>query len=140
MVRPSGTSGTGSTQVRGGRLQTMDREPEPLPGRSRGWPGCAESTACSCRVAHQPLHKVPDPTPGSGRFNLVQGLVALAVDIGASLGNVVDGHVVHAFGDPAGILGLAGVALRALISFLVLMPETGEGDGGREPPPAAPAA
>ena len=81
-----------------------------------------------------------DLTRGTGRFNLVQGIVALAVGIGASLSNVVGGYVVQVFGYPAGFLGLAAVALCALIFFLAFMPETGEGSGGTEPPPAAAAA
>ncbi len=68
-----------------------------------------------------------DLTRGTGRFNLVQGIVALAVGIGGSLSNVIGGYIVQAFGFPAGFLGLAAVALCALVFFLVLMPETRQG-------------
>jgi predicted MFS family arabinose efflux permease len=66
-----------------------------------------------------------DVTRGTGRFNLVQGLVALAVGIGAGLSNVLGGYVVQAFGFPVGFVTLAGIAVCALVFFLVLMPETG---------------
>ena len=65
-----------------------------------------------------------DIMKGTGRFNLAQGLVALAVGIGAGASNLVSGYVVQAFGYPAGFLFLAAIALFALVFFAVLMPET----------------
>lgn len=62
---------------------------------------------------------------GTGRFNLAQGLVALAVGAGAALSNVAAGYVVQAFGYPAGFLSLAAIAGVALVFFAVCMPETG---------------
>jgi predicted MFS family arabinose efflux permease len=62
---------------------------------------------------------------GTGRFNLAQGLVALATGLGASMSNVVAGCVVQAFGYSSGFMTLAGVAMVALIFFAILMPETG---------------
>lgn len=62
---------------------------------------------------------------GTGRFNLAQGLVALATGLGASMSNVVAGFVVQAFGYASGFVTLAGVAIVALIFFAILMPETG---------------
>ena len=61
---------------------------------------------------------------GTGRFNLAQGLTALAVGVGAALSNAIAGYVVQWFGYPAGFLFLAGIALCALGFFAVLMPET----------------
>jgi predicted MFS family arabinose efflux permease len=61
---------------------------------------------------------------GTGRFNLAQGLTALAVGIGAGLSNATAGYVVQWFGYPAGFLYLAGVAGCALAFFAVFMPET----------------
>ena len=65
-----------------------------------------------------------DVMKGTGRFNVAQGLVALAVGLGASLSNVVGGAVVEFAGYPASFLFLAAVALVALVFFAVLMPET----------------
>ena len=65
-----------------------------------------------------------DLARGTGRFNLIQGLVALAVGVGGALSNVVGGYVVQGFGYPAGFLGLAAVAVVALVFFLLFMPET----------------
>ena len=69
-----------------------------------------------------------DLTRGTGRFNLMQGLVALAVGVGGALSNVIGGYIVQGFGYPTGFLSLAGVAVCALVFFLLLMPETGQSD------------
>ena len=61
---------------------------------------------------------------GTGRFNLAQGLTALAVGIGAALSNATAGFVVQWFGYTTGFLYLASIALCALAFFAVLMPET----------------
>ncbi len=61
---------------------------------------------------------------GTGRFNLAQGLTALAVGVGAALSNATSGYVVQWLGYPAGFLYLAGIALAALGFFALLMPET----------------
>ena len=76
-----------------------------------------------------------DLMKGTGRFNLAQGLVALAVGLGAGLSNVVAGYIVQGFGYPAGFLFLAAVALVALAFFWLLMPETR--DSGENRPAAA---
>jgi MFS family permease len=62
---------------------------------------------------------------GTGRFNLAQGLVALATGLGASTSNLVAGFVVQTFGYPTGFMTLAAVAIMALLFFAILMPETG---------------
>ncbi|MFM0262911.1 MFS transporter [Paraburkholderia sediminicola] len=61
---------------------------------------------------------------GTGRFNLAQGLMALAVGIGAALSNVTGGYVVEKFGFRTGFLTLAIISALALIFFAVFMPET----------------
>lgn len=65
-----------------------------------------------------------DLMQGTGRFNLAQGLTALAVGAGASLSNATSGYVVQWFGYGAGFLYLAGIAAVALAFFALLMPET----------------
>ncbi|QIE26581.1 putative MFS-type transporter (plasmid) [Caballeronia sp. SBC1] len=61
---------------------------------------------------------------GTGRFNLAQGLMALAVGVGAALSNVTGGYVVEKFGFTAGFLTLSAIGALALIFFSVFMPET----------------
>jgi predicted MFS family arabinose efflux permease len=74
---------------------------------------------------------------GTGRFNLAQGLTALAVGIGATLSNATSGYVVQWFGYPAGFLYLAVIAGCALAFFTLLMPETR--DSAAEPDAYTPA-
>ena len=68
-----------------------------------------------------------DLMKGTGRFNLAQGLTALAVGVGAGLSNLVSGYIVQAYGYGTGFLSLAAIALAALIFFALFMPETGDG-------------
>ena len=65
-----------------------------------------------------------DVMRGTGRFNLAQGLMALAVGVGAALSNVTGGFVVQNFGFPAGFLVLSVVAVAAFLFFAAFMPET----------------
>jgi MFS family permease len=60
----------------------------------------------------------------AGRFNLAQGLTALAVAIGAALSNATAGYVVQWFGCATGFLYLAYIALCAFAFFALLIPET----------------
>lgn len=69
---------------------------------------------------------------GTGRFNLAQGLVALAVGLGAGLSNLTSGFVVQWYGYPAGFLYLAVIALVALAFFAIFMPETAKRRGETE--------
>lgn len=61
---------------------------------------------------------------GTGRFNLAQGLMALAVGIGAALSNIAGGYVVERFGFTTGFLTLAAISALAFVFFAVFMPET----------------
>lgn len=67
---------------------------------------------------------IADVTRGSGRFNLAQGTVGIAVGIGASASNAGAGIVVDRLGYSAGFLALSAVALLALLTLVFAMPET----------------
>jgi len=67
---------------------------------------------------------VADLTSGSGRFNLAQGFVGTISGIGASLSTTLSGVVAGSLGRAAGFLGIAAVALVALLLLWLLMPET----------------
>lgn len=62
-------------------------------------------------------------TKGTGRFNFVQGAIATAVGIGASLSNLMTGFIVQQAGYKAGFLTLAGIATVALLVFALAMPD-----------------
>lgn len=65
-----------------------------------------------------------DLARGTGRFNLLQGAIATAVGLGASLSNVIAGFVVRSQGYNTGFLMLAAVAALGFVFFSLAMPET----------------
>jgi MFS family permease len=67
---------------------------------------------------------IADTTRGTGRFNLAQGVVGMAVGIGASLSTTLAGYMTDWFGSSTAFLGLAGIATLALLLVLLAMPET----------------
>src|ERR1700731_4768924 len=67
---------------------------------------------------------VADLTAGTGRFNLAQGFVGTISGIGASLSTTLSGLVAGNLGRAAGFLGIAAVALVAVLLLWLLMPET----------------
>jgi MFS family permease len=67
---------------------------------------------------------VADLTTGTGRFNLAQGFVGTMSGVGASLSTTISGVVATSLGRAAGFLGLAAVALAAVLLLWLLMPET----------------
>ncbi|WP_336760970.1 MFS transporter [Asaia sp. VD9] len=69
-----------------------------------------------------------DLTHGTGRFNFLQGMVALSVGIGGALSNLLGGYIVQLEGYRAGFLSLTAIAVLALLFFLMLMPETRDPD------------
>jgi MFS family permease len=73
---------------------------------------------------------VADVTRGSGRFNLAQGFVGTISGIGAALSTTLSGLVAGSLGRAAGFLGIAAVALAAVLLLWLLMPETRPADGG----------
>jgi MFS family permease len=67
---------------------------------------------------------VADLTKGTGRFNLAQGFVGTVSGIGASLSTTLSSLVAASLGRAAGFLGIAAVALAAVLLLWLLMPET----------------
>ncbi|MGA7807225.1 MFS transporter [Bradyrhizobium sp.] len=67
---------------------------------------------------------VADLTAGTGRFNLAQGFVGTISGIGASLSTTLSGLLTTSLGRAAGFLGVAAVALAAVLLLWLLMPET----------------
>ncbi len=67
---------------------------------------------------------VADVTRGTGRFNVAQGAIGTASAAGAAISTTATGFVVDRFGEAAGFLGLAAVAMLALTLAFVALPET----------------
>jgi MFS family permease len=67
---------------------------------------------------------IADLTMGTGRFNLAQGFVGTLSGVGASLSTTLSGLVAGSLGRAAGFLGIAAVALAAVLLLWLLMPET----------------
>lgn len=67
---------------------------------------------------------IADLTRGTGRFNFVQGAIATALGIGASLSTVGAGYLVQHFGYRVGFLSLAAVAAVALAFFWFFVEES----------------
>ena len=67
---------------------------------------------------------VADLTTGTGRFNLAQGFVGTMSGVGASLSTTLSGLVAGSLGRAAGFLGIAAVALAAVLLLWLRMPET----------------
>jgi len=67
---------------------------------------------------------VADLTMGTGRFNLAQGLVGTISGIGASLSTTLSGLVAGSLGRAPGFLGIAAIALAAVLLLWLRMPET----------------
>ena len=67
---------------------------------------------------------ISDLAKGSGRFNLLQGVIQAALGLGAFLSNFISGFVVKSFGYNVAFLGLASIAFTGMLFFLLLMPET----------------
>ena len=76
---------------------------------------------------------VADLTAGTGRFNLAQGVVGTISGIGASLSTTFSGLVAGNLGRAAGFLGIAAVALAAVLLLWSLMPETNPSNRSAHP-------
>ena len=67
---------------------------------------------------------VADRTRGSGRFNLVQGALATAVGIGASLSTMFGGKLIQSYSYRVSFLTLGAIALLAVGLLWIGVPET----------------
>ena len=67
-----------------------------------------------------------DTTRGSGHFNLVQGIIGVAVGIGASLSTTLAGFIADSAGPAMAFLFLSAVGATGLLVIVALMPETRE--------------
>lgn len=69
---------------------------------------------------------ISDLANGTGRFNLLQGVIQSALGVGAFLSNFIAGFVVKSFGFNTAFLGLACIACAGMLFFAFCMPETRE--------------
>lgn len=67
---------------------------------------------------------IADRTHGTGRFNLVQGVLATCVGIGAASSTTYGGLLVQRFGYNTSFLGLAAIGALAWVLLLFFFPET----------------
>jgi MFS family permease len=67
---------------------------------------------------------IKDRTEGTGRFNLAAGVLATMVGIGAALSNTIGGLLIQHVNYRASFLGLAAIALAALVLLWLAVPET----------------
>ncbi len=65
-----------------------------------------------------------DTTRGTGRFNLMQGIVGSAAGVGAAISTFVAGRLADSFGTSMTFLVLAAIAFAAVLLLLSAMPET----------------
>ncbi|MFD2569160.1 MFS transporter [Spirosoma soli] len=69
---------------------------------------------------------IADLSKGTGRFNLLQGVVYSAIGLGASISSIVGGIIVKQYGYAIGFGSLAGIGVFGTLFFLMLVPETKE--------------
>ena len=67
---------------------------------------------------------ISDLAKGTGRFNLLQGVIQSALGVGAFLSNFIAGFVVKSFGFNTAFLCLAVIACSGMLFFALFMPET----------------
>jgi MFS family permease len=67
---------------------------------------------------------VADRTRGTGRFNLAQGSLAVAVGIGAALSNTFGGELIQHFNYRISFLSLGAIAALAFVLLWIAIPET----------------
>jgi predicted MFS family arabinose efflux permease len=67
---------------------------------------------------------IADLSKGTGRFNLLQGVVYSAIGLAAALSSILGGFIVEHFGYAAGFAALAGIGLLGIAFYWLLVPET----------------
>ncbi len=67
---------------------------------------------------------IADLSKGTGRFNLLQGVVYSAIGLGGSVSSIVAGIIVKDYGYPIGFASLAGIGVLGALFFLFVVPET----------------
>lgn len=72
---------------------------------------------------------VADLTRNTGRFNLVQGMIACAMGIGASISTTMAGYLADRFSTFTAFLVLDVVAVTGWLAVLLFMPETRPAEG-----------
>jgi MFS family permease len=79
---------------------------------------------------------IADLSKGTGRFNLLQGVVYSAIGLAAALSSILAGYVVNRFGYAVGFGTLAGISVLGLLFYSFFVPETKDIDLAPEPVPA----
>lgn len=69
---------------------------------------------------------IADLSKGTGRFNLLQGVVYSSIGLAAALSNILAGFVVRHFGYTIGFISLAAIAVGSMLFFMFFVPETKE--------------
>lgn len=67
---------------------------------------------------------IADVTRGSGRFNFAQGMIGVAVGVGASFSTTLAGLIADTSGTAIAFLFLASIGLTGLVFVFALVPET----------------
>lgn len=67
---------------------------------------------------------IADLSKGTGRFNLLQGVVYSAIGLGGSISSIVAGSIVKQFGYSIGFASLAGIGVLGTLFFIIFVPES----------------
>ncbi|MBS7564241.1 MFS transporter [Mucilaginibacter sp. Bleaf8] len=76
---------------------------------------------------------IADLSEGSGRFNLLQGVVYSAIGLACSISSILSGIIVKNFGYAVGFVALAAVAVLGALFFQFVVPETKGINAGEAP-------
>lgn len=67
---------------------------------------------------------IADLSKGTGRFNLLQGVVYSAIGLGGSISSIVAGIIVKQYGYAIGFASLAGIGILGTLFFIFFVPES----------------